>query len=315
MRKRSSGFLSGLGRGGKRGGGGQAAQRRAFTVEQLEAREMLSAVCQFNGQHSANLSDPLNYAGQQIPSSGDTLQILSAVPQSINNDLPNRPVLDGLEFQAGNFSIDGSTLEVAGQIKVDDAYTATITANLALNGTVQCDVASGGSLKVTGQITDDTGTVGTIETTGAGTLTLTSPNNSYTGGTLLGGGMVSFWAGALSTGNIEFQRNSTLQWGNPNEVWPQDVSSRLAIDLGVTATLDVGSQQVIFASEFASRDQGSLVVTGFQGYGSTWGSLTLSAENSFAGSVSVDQTVLTVTEPTVFEGSVRRHGADGPRLR
>ena len=116
--------------------------------------------------------------------------------------------------------------------------------------------------------------------------------------------MVSFWAGALSTGNIEFQRNSTLQWGNPNEVWPQDVSSRLAIDLGVTATLDVGSQQVIFASEFASRDQGSLVVTGFQGYGSTWGSLTLSAENSFAGSVSVNQTVLTVTEPTVFEGSV-----------
>ena len=74
-------------------------------------------------------------------------------------------------------------------------------------------------------------------------MTITATGNTYSGGTLLDGGTVPFSNvnGLGSSGNIEFQADSTLQWGNPTAQWTQNLSSRLVIDAGVTATLDMGA--------------------------------------------------------------------------
>jgi autotransporter-associated beta strand protein len=71
-------------------------------------------------------------------------------------------------------------------------------------------------------------------------LTL-SVANTYTGGTNISAGTLSFVNGALgTTGNVVFTGGSTLQWNGTNT---QDISSsgRLRINNGVTATLVRGS--------------------------------------------------------------------------
>ena len=109
--------------------------------------------------------------------------------------------------------------------------------------------------------------------------------------------------GLGSSGNIEFQADSTLQWGNPTAQWTQDLSSRLVIDAGVTATLDMGAQRVTFASDFAAQDQGSLIIAP-SSY-PAGGSLTLATSQSFSGSVTVGQAgTLLVGAPTEFNGGL-----------
>ena len=94
-------------------------------------------------------------------------------------------------------------------------------------------------------------TGGSLVKIGSGTFTLTGTGNSYSGGTSISSGVLSFANGALgSAGTVAFAGNATLQWYGNNT---QDISSRLKIDDGVTATIDTNGNNVTFGSTLPDR--------------------------------------------------------------
>ena len=190
------------GRHGKVRGGGKLHKSRTPTIESLETRDMLSAVCTYTGQDGRSMSDPGNYsisggvAGQTTPRSGDTVRF-PATAQNTQpiDDLPADTVLGEVEFQSSNFSISGSSpLAVSGLIEVDAGFSVSITAPVALHGAVQCDVEAGASLQIGGPVTDDGSTAGLLQKTGPGAVVL-SGECSYSGGTAV-------LAGELLTGSL-----------------------------------------------------------------------------------------------------------------
>ena len=152
-----------------------------------------------------------------------------------------------------------------GAVINDGGNAITITNNLLQGG----PLGSGGLTKL-----------------GGGTLTLTG-SSTYTGGTTINSGMLSFANGALgSSGTVEFVGNSTLQWYGGNT---QDISSRLKIDDGVTATFDTNSNNVTFGNTLlvGAAASGSLTKVGA-------GMLTLAASNSYTGGTTVSGGTLQV---------------------
>jgi fibronectin-binding autotransporter adhesin len=130
---------------------------------------------------------------------------------------------------------------------------------------------------------------------GGGLVAITN-TNSYTGGTTLtNNSTLSFANGALgSTGSITFAGNSTLQWNGSNT---QDVSGRLAIGNGVTATIDTQANNVTFASGFGGQT-GSLVYVGS-------GTLALTAPETYTGSTTISNGTLQLGDGTTgHDGSL-----------
>ena len=143
--------------------------------------------------------------------------------------------------------------------------SGTLTVNQATN-TTYSGVISGGS--------------GSLKKSGSGILTLDGAN-TYTGGTNLNSGTLNFSNGALSnSGTIDFTGDATLQWDAGNT---QDVSGRIKIEDGFTATLDTQANNVTLAS---SLQVGVLGTGGFTKDGT--GQLTIQANNSFSGTTTVN---------------------------
>ncbi len=116
-----------------------------------------------------------------------------------------------------------------------------------------------------------------ITKTGTGTLTL-SGTNTYTGGTNINAGQLTFTTGGLgTTGAITFTGNATLQYGTSTAT---DISSRLAINNGVTATIDTNGNNVTFATGFGGSTGGGLTKIGA-------GALTLSGANTYTGTTTL----------------------------
>ena len=120
----------------------------------------------------------------------------------------------------------------------------------------------------------------TLTKTTAAKLTLTNVN-TYTGGTTLNAGTLSFANGSLGTvGTVDFAGNAALQFFGTNT---QDISSRVRIENGVTATFDTNGNSVTFASPLQTGlgGTGGLTKTGL-------GSLNLTAANTYTGTTTVD---------------------------
>ena len=127
---------------------------------------------------------------------------------------------------------------------------------------------------------------------GANTLTLTGPN-SYTGGTTVSAGTLSFANGALgSTGNITVN-GATLQWNGSNT---QDISSRLVLQNSGSATLDTNGNPVSFASAIGSSSSSSVTKSGA-------GTLTLTGTQTYTGATNVTTGTL-VVNGTLQNGGV-----------
>ncbi len=113
-------------------------------------------------------------------------------------------------------------------------------------------------------------------------LTLTGVN-TYSGGTTINAGTLSFGNTSLGTGNITFGGNSTLQWNGSNT---QDVSNKIqAIGSGVTATLDTNGNNVTLASVLSGA--GSVIKIGT-------GALTLTAANTYSGGTTLTTGTLNI---------------------
>ena len=117
---------------------------------------------------------------------------------------------------------------------------------------------------------------GSLLKQGSGLLTISNAN-AYTAGTIISNGAITFVNGGLgSAGAIRFGGNSTLRWLGHN----QDLSTRLAIDAGVTATLDTMTNAVTFAAGFGGGGSGSLTKAGT-------GTLTLTGAATYSGTTTV----------------------------
>ncbi len=156
------------------------------------------------------------------------------------------------------------------------------------NGTVTLTTGNDGTdTTFAGLITNGSGQL-VLTKTGLGTFTITDINNQYTAGTNIHQGVLSFRAGALSTGLVTFTGNSTLQFDANNT---QDTSTinGLKINDGVTATIDTKGNNVTFGTALQTGPQatGALTKTGA-------GTLTLSAANFYTGGTTVDGGTLAI---------------------
>ncbi len=186
-----------------------------------------------------------------------------------------------LDMNAHNETI-GSLVGTAGTVTNNATGTSTLTAGADnLSSTFSGTLQDGGSGKVLA-----------LSKTGSGALSL-SGTNSYSGGTALNAGSLSFANGSLgSSGVVEFKANSTLQWATGNV---QDLSSRIKIDDGVTASLDTQANNVTFANAFQT---GVLGTGGFTKAGS--GILELAGANVYTGTTRINAGTVQVGNTNAF---------------
>ena len=190
--------------------------------------------------------------------------------------------------KASMYIASGGTLDVwdaaAANSVFIDGLNGAGTVNKGQNqaaGVILTVGVNNGSGTFSGLIENTNTTGGLIfAKTGTGTEVLTGPN-TYSSGTTINGGVLSFGNSGLGTGNITFSGNATLQWYGGNT---QDISAKLQpIPLGLTATLDTNGNNVAFAS--AVTGSGSLYKTGS-------GTLTLSTSAKYIGATTVNAGVL-----------------------
>ena len=133
---------------------------------------------------------------------------------------------------------------------------------------------------------------------GAGTVSLTSGANTYSGGTFVDGGILTFTTGSLGTAGAITVSGGTLQWGTSTT---QDVSSRLILVNGSAATFDVNGNAVTLATSFGG---GTTAAVSFKGGGSSTAKFTLMAANSYTGGTTVtttaDNTAVAVGNASAF---------------
>jgi autotransporter-associated beta strand protein len=204
---------------------------------------------------------------------------------------------------SGTLTINGGTIDntngVAITLSNNNAQTwggdFTFVGSNALNlGTGAVTLGANRSVTVSastlteGGVIGDSGNVHSLTKAGAGILTLTG-SDTYTGGTSISAGTLSFANGALSTGGITFAASSTLQWNGANA---QDISGQIqAIATGVTATLDTQANNVTLGSSLGGMGGIAKVGTG---------ALTISGANTYSGGTTLTAGTLNINSATAI---------------
>lgn len=224
-----------------------------------------------NGSQSLTLSGAVSGAGFKLTKQGASRLVLTNGSNSYSGgtDLFNGTIefANGGLGSIGAISIPGATLVWASGNTQDISSRLTLTSGFTA-------VLDTGANNVSFSSSFGAGTSGAIRKWGSGTLSLLA-SNSYTGGTDIQEGAVSFVSGGLgSSGPITFGVG-TLRWATGNT---QDVSSRIGA-LGV-ATFDTNGNNVVFANAIGGGTVGSLTKTGA-------GTLTLYGTNTYFGATTV----------------------------
>lgn len=241
-----------------------------------------------------------------VPSqtSGETLTVSSNISGSAygltigTNPKSGPGTQQGAVLLAGNansfnsVTLDNGTLESSGSATIGSGFGISVNAGGATVNT------AGGNFTNNSAFLHGSGSPdGGLTVTGGNTLSLAT-GSTYTGGTRINGGTVSLVSDTSlgSSGTIEFTGNSTLQWGSSVTT---DLSSRLLVDDGITATIDTGANSVSFASPptLGTLGTGALAKQGS-------GTLTLSAASTFTGNTTINAGTLALG----FSGSVANSG-------
>lgn len=189
------------------------------------------------GDGTLTLNAVNTYSGDTTVDAG-VIQLNNA--NAIQNSTLTVNVDNGVAFAGGIGTFNLGGLAGANAMNLQDVNGAPVNLQVGSNNantTYSGDISgSGGIIKV-----------------GNGTLTLnTTDSNSYSGGTTLAAGTLSFTDDTLGSGPIRFTGNATLQWGvRTDAVTPvtQDVSGQIQpIPAGVTASFDVQGNTVTFGS-------------------------------------------------------------------
>jgi fibronectin-binding autotransporter adhesin len=195
----------------------------------------------------------------------------------------------GATFTAGS----GSVITIGSSSQVDFANATGPGRTLTLAGT-NTDASNYAPSLLDGAEAQDR-LFSAVVKNGVGTWVIGgSANNFRSSATFdLNGGTLGFSSGALAgTGLITVSNSSTLRWEAANT---NDVSGRLVVADGATATLDVGSNNVSFGNAlgFGAAKTGAIVKQGS-------GALTLTQSNVFSGGFTVAAGTVTVNHVTAL---------------
>ncbi len=181
-------------------------------------------------------------AGDVSLSSGTTVSFVSS---SFGGN-SNIEISGGVTLQWA----DGNVDDISDRLLLNNGATATF--NIGSNDITFATVFGGNG-------------TGKIVKNGSGALSLTVAN-TYTGGTTINDGTIVFVSGGLcASGTIAVKGNSTLRWANGNT---DDISGRVSINANVVATMDIGANNVTFASNtnvygsLAKDGAGTLTIAG-----------------------------------------------------
>jgi autotransporter-associated beta strand protein len=187
----------------------------------------------------------------------------------------------GLQFITNGYVIDPGAIIILSESGSGSGFGGALHA-LIPTGAAPILVDAGVTATINAQITG----AGGLVKINPGTLILTGAN-TYTGGTGLNAGTVGFSNDSLgTTGTVDFAGSSTLRWNTGNT---QDISSRLKIEDGVTATIDTNGNNVTFATtlQLGPAQTAALTKAGA-------GTLTLTAPNTYTGATTVARGTLAV---------------------
>ena len=232
-----------------------------------------------NGQN-ISLASELTSAGGSLTKQGTGTLTLNG---SINSYTGNTTIDSGTLLVSGRLA-DSSNVSVATGATYELGTTDTI-GSIAGNGTINIysyKLTAGGANASTtfGGVLAGTGS---FTKAGTGTLTL-SGNNTYTGGTTLAGGTLSLGSNeAVGTeGTLRFSGGS-LQFTANNTT---DYSARFSQDVNQAYAIDTNGQNITLANVLTS-DGGSLTKQGT-------GTLTLTGNNTYTGSTTIDAGALQI---------------------
>ncbi len=164
---------------------------------------------------------------------------------------------------------------------------ATISSNISLAANSTIDFNAGGyagglSSVVFSGVISGSGTLTRIG--GTNDISSLTGANTYTGGTTLTSGTVAFNNGSLGTTGAITMNGGILRWNTGNT---QDVSSRLVMTTGKTASFDTNGNNVTLASALGSSTNANLIKLGA-------GTLTITGTSTFTGGTAVRAGILSV---------------------
>jgi|GEM_PF-920986 len=217
-----------------------------------------------------------------------TLQLGDGTLNSITSIATTTTVAAGATLDMGGFATTILNLQGAGTITDSNVIDPVLTLT---SGTFS------------GVIQDGAGLVSVLKNgTASDVLTLTG-TNTYTGGTEINGGTLSFANGSLGTvGTINFTGDSTLRWHGTNT---EDVSGRIVLD-DVNVTFDTNGNNVTLALALGIGDEAggtaSVTKTGA-------GTLTLLGANIYTGGTNIHAGTLSFADGALgTTGQVRFTG-------
>ena len=171
--------------------------------------------------------------------------------------------------------------DVSSRIDMFDGKTATF--NLAEQTTPTAALANVTFASVIGNTT-----TASMAKTGPGTLTLTQAS-TYSGGSTLTQGTLEFPNNGLGTSGTVTMNGGLLRWATGNT---QDLSARIAMVNGRSASFSTNGNDVNFASSIGSNTTASLTKT------NTTGTLTLTQASTYSGSTTVGAGTLKIGNAT-----------------
>lgn len=243
----------------------------------------------WNSDALGNWNDGTKWLGGTPASGADQLADFSLI-----NITADRTVTVNAAFTIGSLKFADTTQSNIWTLASSGTNVLTLQTTTGLPG---IDVASGGTTIISARLG---GTQG-FDFTGAGTLRLGGgTNNSFTGNVNLvtAGSTLQFTTGSLNSATgVVFQADSSLTW-QANHT--NDISAKIKINDGVTATLNLGTGNTTFATALQT---GASATAGIIKNGT--GTLTITAANTFTGLFRARQ------GRTVLSGGDNRLSASG----
>lgn len=241
-----------------------------------------------------------NWGLNETPKQADTLVFAGSTRLVTTNNYAANFEFFGLAFSntAGAFVLNGATFDVGRTFTDDSTAVQTINANVDFSfGQDRQDTnryfnvsSATGSLVINGNLAGNTNAYFNfygITKQGPGLLTLNGTNTSMASWQL-NGGLVLFQSldtnqpGSLGSGTVLNFNGGGLRWAPGNAA---DISPRTATIQSGGATLDSGTNNILFASAIGNNGSGPLTKTGT-------GKITLNGNNNFSGATVVAQGTL-----------------------
>ncbi len=292
--------------------------QRAFGLEPLEHRMLLS-VCTWTGGGGDGLwGTAANWSNNQVPQAGDDLCFVGSGVDTYN-DLTAGTAIRSIDFQSSGFSINpsgGNNLTIAsgGSVTVNTGVTSTIATDIVLSGGLTFDVSDASSgLTVSGAVSESGGSCWLVKD-GDGTVTL--------------GGVLSVSELAVADGVLLLDSDSALTASNPVELTmylsgtldlhghSASVSSLAGLlGTGGTITNTAGTGAVTFAVDSSSTTTYPGVITNDASHPLAFvktgtGTLTLTGSNAYTGDTGVFNGTLRIGSGSALgNGHLKMYGS------